>query len=206
MNRLGGRIRNRREALHMSLGEVAQMAGISSSALSQIENAKAFPSIITLKAVADALHITVGELIGENETIKHSPLLMQKERLFIKENSTGARLFSLSHRESGKQMGTYMIEIPPNSNTDEFFAEHRGQEFCHILKGEVHFELDKKTFVAAEGDSLYYNSFKHHQASNKKNEKALLLWVVTPPDIHFEMPSSGLQIERITNKQINITK
>ncbi|GAO31869.1 transcriptional regulator, MerR family [Geofilum rubicundum JCM 15548] len=184
----------------MSLGVVAQKAGISSSALSQIENAKAFPSIVTLKAVADVLHITVGELIGENETIKHSPLLIQKDRIFIKQNTTGARLYSLSHRETAKQMGTYLIEIPPNSDTDDFFAEHRGQEFCHVLKGEVQFELDKKTFVAIEGDSLYYNSFKHHKVINQKEEQAIILWVVTPPDTHCELPASNIETERIINK------
>jgi transcriptional regulator with XRE-family HTH domain len=191
MNRIGGRIRNRREALHMSLGEVAQKAGISSSALSQIENAKAFPSIVTLKAVADALHITVGQLIGENETIKHSPLLSYGDKIFIKQNLAGARLYSLSHREAGKQMGTYLIEIPPNSNSEAFFSEHTGQEFCHILEGEVQFEVDKKIFTASEGDSLYYNSFKHHMAINKKEKQASILWIVTPPDVHFEQPSAN---------------
>lgn len=192
MNRLGGRIRNRREALRMSLGEVAQKAGISSSALSQIENAKAFPSIVTLKSVADVLHITVGELIGENETIKHSPLLIKGDKLFIKQNATGARIFSLSHQEAGKQMGTYLIEMPPNSNTEAFFAEHTGQEFCHILQGEVQFEVDKKTFIASEGDSLYYNSFKHHKAINQKEMQASILWIVTPPDTRYEQPSATI--------------
>lgn len=192
MNRLGGRIRIRREALHMPLGEVAQKAGISSSALSQIENAKAFPSIVTLKAVADVLHITVGELIGENETIKHSPLLINSDKLFIKQNATGARLYSLSHQDGGKQMGTYLIEIPPNSSTEAFFAEHTGQEFCHILQGEVLFEVDKKIFTASVGDSLYYNSFKHHQAINQKEVQASILWIVTPPDSRHEQPSATI--------------
>src|SRR5690554_7845597 len=101
MNRLGGRIRNRREALHMSLGEVAQKAGISASALSQIENAKAFPSILTLKAVATALHITVGELIGENETIKHSPYLGAGEKRRSEERRVGKA--SRSRWQTGHQ-------------------------------------------------------------------------------------------------------
>jgi transcriptional regulator with XRE-family HTH domain len=175
----------------MSLGEVAQKAGISSSALSQIENAKAFPSIVTLKSVADVLHITVGELIGENETIKHSPLLSKGDRLFIKQSDSGARLYSLSHREAGKQMGTYLIEMPPNSNTETFFTEHAGQEFCHILQGEVQFEVDKKKFIASEGDSLYYNSFKHHKATNQKEIQASILWIITPPGLHYEQPSAN---------------
>src|SRR5690554_8207966 len=139
MNRLGGRIRNRREALHMSLGEVAQKAGISASALSQIENAKAIASILTLKAVATALHITVGQSAGENETIKHSPYLGAGEKRFIRKNSGGISLYSLSHHETGKRMGACLLEFPGGTASEEFFEAHAGQEFCYLIKiGRAH--------------------------------------------------------------------
>jgi XRE family transcriptional regulator, regulator of sulfur utilization len=54
MKRLGERIKRKRESLHMQLNELAKKVGISSSALSQIEKAKAFPSVITLKSIADS--------------------------------------------------------------------------------------------------------------------------------------------------------
>lgn len=59
----------------MQLNDLAKKAGISSSALSQIENAKAFPSILTLKTIADRLHTTVGEIIGEHEALLNNPRL-----------------------------------------------------------------------------------------------------------------------------------
>src|SRR5690606_25964883 len=194
MNRLGGRIRNRREALHMSLGEVAQKAGISASALSQIENAKAFPSILTLKAVATALHITVGELIGENETIKHSPYLGAGEKRFIKKNSEGVSLYSLSHHETGKQMGTYLMEFPGGSSAEEFFEAHAGQEFCYLISGALKFSVETENFHLQAGDSLYYNSFKKRRAFNETPEPAQLLWVRTPPDTRFEQSLAVTEI------------
>ena len=66
MKRIGERIRQKRELLGLQLKVLSKKVGISSSALSQIEKAKAFPSIITLKSIAENLHTTVGELIGEN--------------------------------------------------------------------------------------------------------------------------------------------
>ena len=70
MKRIGGRIKKRRELLHLHLNELAEKVAISSSALSQIENSKSYPSVLTLKSIADALHTTIGELVGENETLR----------------------------------------------------------------------------------------------------------------------------------------
>ena len=67
MNRLGARIKRKREMLSLPLSDLSKKVGISASALSQIENSKAFPSIVTLKSIANSLYTTVGELIGEHE-------------------------------------------------------------------------------------------------------------------------------------------
>ena len=75
MHKLGDRIKQRRESLNIHTTDLAKSIGVSSSLISQIERAKAFPSILTLKKIADALQITVGELIGEYETLIAKPLL-----------------------------------------------------------------------------------------------------------------------------------
>jgi transcriptional regulator with XRE-family HTH domain len=182
MKRIGGRIKSKRESLNLSLNEVAKKAGISSSALSQIENAKAFPSIVTLKSIADVLHSTVGELVGENEVITKIPLVRNAEKIFVERNASGAELFLLSHREHGKQMSTYLIVLKKNATTEGFLKEHSGQEFCHLLKGEVEFEIDETIYKVKSGDSLYYNSAKTHKAINLNSSLAELLFVVTPAD------------------------
>ena len=69
MQRIGERIKSKREQLGLQLNELAKKVGVSSSALSQIEKAKSFPTIITLKLIAENLQTTVGELIGENESL-----------------------------------------------------------------------------------------------------------------------------------------
>ena len=51
MNRIGERIKKKREQFNLQLNELAEKIGISSSALSQIEKAKSFPSIVTLKTM-----------------------------------------------------------------------------------------------------------------------------------------------------------
>ncbi len=183
MKRLGERIKKRREHLRVQLNDLADQVGVSSSALSQIENAKAFPSIITLKKIADCLHTTVGEMIGEHETLSKNPLLKEDEKKFVKENESGTRLYLLSHHDLLKQMEPYLIVLPLKANSSDIMNIHHGQEFCHVLKGSVEVDLEGKKYVLKKGDNFYFNSSLPHIIKNVDRDISELLWIVTPPNL-----------------------
>ncbi|WP_282036307.1 helix-turn-helix domain-containing protein [Saccharicrinis aurantiacus] len=184
MKRLGIRIKRKREALHMQLNDLAKRVGISSSALSQIENAKASPSIVTLKSIADNLHSSVGELIGENEVVTNNPLVKFDEKHFVEQNQSGASLYLLSNHGNGKQMEAFLIEFKPGSNSKNIMRTHPGQEFCFVLKGEIVLQFKEKKYTLQEKDSFYFNSNRSHEAYNESDETTEVIWVITPPDIH----------------------
>jgi transcriptional regulator with XRE-family HTH domain len=183
MNRLGERIKRKRENLKMHLSDLSKKVGISASALSQIENAKAFPSIVTLKTIAESLFTTVGELIGENETLTKNPLIKAGELKFVKVNSSGTSLFLLSHHDFGKQMEPYMLKFTENSDASEIMSEHPGQEYIYILEGKLLMTLENNQYILEKGDNFYYNSNIAHQIKNISNTSASIIWVITPPSI-----------------------
>ena len=57
-------MRRHRERRRLSLSELAALAGVGKSTLSQIESAKANPSMETLWALATALGVPFGELVS----------------------------------------------------------------------------------------------------------------------------------------------
>lgn len=182
MKRIGERIKKRREYLHMQLNDLAKKVGITASALSQIENAKAFPSIVTLASIADNLHSSVSELIGENEMLGKNPIIRYDDKKFVKKNENGTSVYLLSHHDPGKQMEAFLISLVKNSDTSDIMTIHRGQEFCHILKGKVNFILEKNHYSLKEGDSLFYNSNIPHSLESVEDISEVL-WIVTPPNI-----------------------
>lgn len=182
MKRLGERIKNKRESFHMRLNELAKKVGISSSALSQIEKAKAFPSVLTLKSIADNLYTTVGELIGENEVLTNNPLVKFHEKSFVEKNNSGASLYLLSNHGNGKQMDTFLIEFEKGSDTKGIMRNHPGQEFCFVLNGKIEFTLEDKIFLLDKNDSFYFNSARSHSVRNASNENSQIIWIVTPPE------------------------
>jgi XRE family transcriptional regulator, regulator of sulfur utilization len=183
MNRIGERIKRKRELLNLPLSDLSKKVGISASALSQIENSKAFPSIITLKTIADHLYTTVGELIGENESLTKNPLIKLNDIKFVKVNSGGTSLFLLSQHENGKQMEPYIIKFVENSDSSDIMHNHPGQEFIHVLEGKLMVTLDKTHYILEKGDNFYFNSNIPHSLKNIHNSSAKVLWVITPPNI-----------------------
>lgn len=179
MLRLGERIRATRESLGIQVNDLAGLISVTPSMISQIERAKAFPSIITLKKIADALQTTVGDLIGENATFVAHPLLKVKDRRFVKKNKTGTRLYLLSHHDPLKQMDTFLLNFSRNSDSSEIMTTaNPRQEFCFVIKGHFKAILNTTEYELKEGDSFYFNSSQYYLFQNIGNESAELLWVV----------------------------
>jgi transcriptional regulator with XRE-family HTH domain len=181
MKRLGERIKRKREEHRMRLNELAAKVGVSSSALSQIEKAKAFPSIVTLKSIADNLHTTVGELIGEHEALSNNPLVRYNEVCFIEGNDNGCSSYLLSNHGPNKQMDTLLLKFAPGANSEKILKPHPGQTFLFALEGDITVELDGNSFHLKEKDSFYLNSHRPHIIQNNNNKEALVIIVSTPP-------------------------
>ena len=180
MKRLGERIKKKREVQKIQLNDLARRAGISSSALSQIENAKASPSIVTLKNIAECLHTTVGELIGENENLSQNPLITREEVKFVEKNESGSELYLLSSYDPLKKMETYLVKFKEHSDIQGLFTTHHGQAFCHVTKGTFEFHLDEISYLLKPGDSFYFDTILSHRVNLIEAEKGELLWVTTP--------------------------
>lgn len=164
----------------MQLGELADKVGISSSALSQIEKSKSFPSILTLKTIADKLHTTVGDLVGENESMGDNHVVLQSEIKYVEQNKSGTILFMLSNHDANKQMDTYLLRFAKASGIEGLLQNAHGQVFCHVLSGEFRFDLNNKTYVLNQGDNIYFSAKQPHNILNNNDGLSELLWIQSP--------------------------
>jgi len=181
IEQMGSRIKKKREGFGIQIKELSKQIGVSSSLISQIENGKAFPSIVTLKKVADALHTTVGELIGEKEDYIKNPLMKIDERRFAKGNKKGTSSYLLSRHFPSKQIEPYIIKFNPGADSKNVMtSKFPGQEFCFVQKGQFEANINRKKYLLDKGDSFYFDSSKPHLFKNTSNEEAELLWVITP--------------------------
>lgn len=185
MKLIGERIKRRREMLGLQLNDLAKRVGVSSSALSQIEKAKSFPSILTLKQIAESLQTTVGDLIGENEALINNPVVHKDEIVLITTNESGAETYLLTSHDANKHMDTYLIRFVPGSNNTGLFNHQSGQIFGHVKKGEIQFEIDNRTYVLQEGDNIYFNIRRNFRFENTGTEICELICVSSSPTPNF---------------------
>ncbi|HBH05601.1 MAG TPA: hypothetical protein DDX92_03240 [Flavobacteriales bacterium] len=181
MDRMGIRIKWKRELFGFRIKDLSERIGVTSSLISQIESGKAYPSIVTLKKIADALQTTVGELIGENETFGKHPLLKATERRFVKKNRNGTSLHMLSYHDPSKQIEPYLIHFAKDATSKGIMtSKFPGQEFCFVLKGEFEAEVNKERYHLTEGDGFYFNSKESHLFRNTSDKEAEMIWIITP--------------------------
>jgi len=179
MDFMGQRIRDRREALNVQAAELAASIGVSPSLISQIERGKSFPSILTLKKIADALHITVGEIIGESSKLNDHPVVKRGQRKFVKKNKTGTKSYLLSHHDPGKAMDPFLLDFKESADSSEIMTtSNPGQEYCYVLEGHFHVSVGTRSFILKTGDSFYFTSDEQHLFTNKNTNNSQLLWVV----------------------------
>ncbi len=177
MNRIGERIKRKREILGLQLNDLAKRVGISSSALSQIEKAKSHPTILTLKLIAEHLQTTVGDLIGENESLINNPVFRREDLTLMEKNESGTELYMLSQQDASKLMDAFLLKFNDDSDSRNLFRQYNGQMFGYLLNGEIQFEIDNKVYVVRKGDSIYFNLKRNYRFQNINKECSELLCV-----------------------------
>jgi transcriptional regulator with XRE-family HTH domain len=69
-NRLGSRIRVRREAISLTQAQLAEKSGVSSNYIGVVERGEKLPTLDTLENVAEALGVGLGGLLAEDQPDK----------------------------------------------------------------------------------------------------------------------------------------
>ena len=181
MKNVGVNIKRMRQDKGIKLRQIARQLNVSASFLSQVETGKASPSLSTLKNIADALSTTVGNLVGEGQTVAENPVVRSESRKYLQELGDGIKLYLLTSQDSNKQMEPLLFRLNEKATSGKGTYRHFGQEFVLVLKGSIEISLNDITYVLRKGDSIYFNSSVPHSFRNTGKGEAEAVWVVTPP-------------------------
>ncbi len=180
---VGVRLRHARMMEGLKLKEVALKADCSESMLSKIENDKVVPSVPTLRRIASALGLTLGELFtranepervvmkaGERPLTAFDPLRKGK----------GIRLERLIPYSSVHLLQSNIHIVEPGGGGDGT-VQHPGEELGYVLEGKIELVVAGKAYVLEAGDSFSFRSERAHGYRNIGDTRARILFVNTPP-------------------------
>jgi transcriptional regulator with XRE-family HTH domain len=208
---LGTRIRAQRIKHNMKISDLAELTGLTSSTISQVERALISPSIATLKKICDAMNITIGSLFEDAKDVSNeieeteeqgSPSEIVPDMTSHLKLYTSVPYGSFSCCAQGKSkflspspgIRFYLLnpnlsgpieliynEYDPGTSTGPALYTHPGSECGLILSGELVIQIKDATYVLKEGDSITFNSSDPHSKRNDSDRMCTCIWANTPP-------------------------
>ncbi len=161
---IGRQIRAFRKKMGLTIAELAKLAGLSAGMLSKIENGQTSPSLATIQSLARALNMPLTAFFRKFEEKRDASYVKSGDGVVIERRGTRAgHEYRLLGHGVGKRisMEPYLITLTERSESFPLF-QHPGQEFIHMLEGEMTYMHGDKAYPLSPGDSLLFDSDTPH--------------------------------------------
>jgi transcriptional regulator with XRE-family HTH domain len=169
--RVGAALRAYRLRRELSQSDLARLACVSPSAISQVERGERGLSLETLLALAGRLNVTLDELLGGEVT----PDYRIGRRHSFGEVPAGAVLPLLDDAEAG--LRAYLVLMPPSATVQAPFT-HKGTELAGVVTGLVQVLLGSGRPVLRRGETLLASRRRIDGWRNVGDGEAQCLWVL----------------------------
>jgi transcriptional regulator with XRE-family HTH domain len=174
---VGDTIRELRSQHELTLRQLSERTGLSSSYISAVERSLASPSIASLQKLASAFDTNVLTLMSDSYEAPDTPVIRRTERRVLR-SGHGVTIEDLSTAHSDLEPLLFTIE--PGGGSDGALS-HAGEEFLYVLEGRLRLRLDGVDDYDLEaGDSMSYGSLRAHHFSNVGDEVTVVVWINTP--------------------------
>ena len=172
---VGAHLRQMRLQRGLSLAQVAKQVDISVGFLSALERSQMTASVSTLRKLARFYKTSILEFFDAAES--NSRLVSARKRKAL-EAGPGVRMELLAWGNT--VMEPHLFRISPRAGSGESYT-HEGEEFLHVLRGQLHISLAEVEYRLKPGDSFYFESATPHRWFNPGRTETQVLWVNTPP-------------------------
>jgi transcriptional regulator with XRE-family HTH domain len=169
--RVGAALRAYRLRRDLSQSDLARLAGVSPSAISQVERGERGLSLETLMALSGRLNVTLDELLGGEVT----PDYRIGRRHGFGKAPEGSVLPLLDDAETG--MRAYLVSLPRSATVEAPFA-HKGAELVGVVSGLVQVLLSSGRPVLRSGETLLASRRGIDGWRNMGEGDAQCLWVL----------------------------
>lgn len=184
--KFGGKLRAVRERKCITMKEVARLAGVSESLVSQIERNKVSPSIDTLLTLADVLDVDHEYLFNDYKHNKAVSIVRSGKGSTLAQGKVTLRQLSRSgDLPEEHTIEAFVLEIGIGAEKGDMEYGHTGKEFGVILEGQGDLVYGTETYHLNTGDSVSFSSDIPHTLKNTGTVILKAIWIITPPRLLF---------------------
>lgn len=169
LSRLADGLRRLRTSRGLTQTDVAGLANVSPSAISQVESGQRGLSLDTLLHLASALNVSIDGLLGYLPDPGY--VIARRDRIPARRGLVPL----LDDPEPG--LRAYLVVLGPGENGGPGTV-HKGAELVLVGSGVVQLILNEETPVLRAGDALLVTTDAIHGWKNLLPETARLFWIV----------------------------
>lgn len=173
---LGTKIKRLRLQNNLTQEELADRCELTKGYISQLENELTSPSITTLEDILNALGTTFADFFKDEKEEK----VVFTEAEFIEKVADTYKIEWLVPNAQKNEMEPIRVTVEPHTTLEED-VPHEGEEFGYVISGRVWLHIGQAAYCVKKGEVFYFTSDKPHRLENRTNEKAVVLWVASPP-------------------------
>lgn len=153
---IGGAIRAHRRRAGLSMRDLASRAGMSQPFLSNIENARATPSIATLYRLGAALGVSPQEFLPDRADETMTLVRRGEGPAAPVGDEPGTATSRLVAGGPGRILEAHTYLIEPGQTPGDWF-EHEGEDLLVVTSGELEVEFaDGRSVTIGPGDTLWH--------------------------------------------------
>ena len=177
IKQIAERLHGLREALDVSVKEMADAAMVSEKEYLLYEAAKKDIPVSLVHNVASHFNIEMTALLFGEEPRMRTYYLTRKGQGVAIERTKAYKYQSLAAGFAGRNADPFIVTVEPSDNPI-CLNTHAGQEFNYVLEGKMLLEVNGKELILEEGDSLYFNAELKHGMKALDNKMVRFLAVI----------------------------
>ena len=179
---LGARLRSLREAMNLSLRDLAARSGVSAPMLSQVERGETSPTLAVATRIAHGLELRLSQLLRLDEDGAVT-VVRSAERRKGPAATSGHSYEILTPPLPGQRAELSRHTLAPGAATggpgDPPMHEPGSRETALVDSGTVVLHCDGARHELAAGDCVTFDADLQHHFENPGTEEAVLLAVVS---------------------------
>ena len=176
---VGARVKVLREAMDLSLRDLAERSGVSAPMLSQVERGDTSPTLAVAQKIAAGLDLTLSQLLRLDED-RH--VVVVRAGMGRTRRRRGHRVEELTPPLPGQRADVSVHTLAPGSATggadDPPVHEPGSRETTVVIEGTAELFIDGQRHELGEGDSVTFDADLPHHFENNGEADARLIAVV----------------------------
>jgi XRE family transcriptional regulator, regulator of sulfur utilization len=180
---IGPRIRALRDAMKLSLRDLAERSGVSAPMLSQVERGETSPTLAVAARIAAGLELRLSQLLRLDEGGQVAIVRAGERRAGASETSSGHSAEILTPPLPGQRAELSRHVLRPGAATggpgDPPMHEPGSRESALVQDGRVVLHIDGQRHDLAVGDCVTFDADLPHHFENPGPDQAVLLAVVS---------------------------